>query len=420
MQQVLDNSFKYDVFICHSSKDKPIIATLIEDLKKENITYWVDAEKINFGDSIIEKITKGLETSKYIIPCVSKNLTASGWTKAEYGSILNAEFSGNSNRIVIPLLLEDCGVKDIPTLLRDKKWVIYSDKTEFSEFVKFLKGNRLKESSTNSLTFSAKDLNNVSQSSNIPRTFKSPSTGMDFILLPSGKFIMGSPSEEQGRYDREGPINEYPIHEVTIKKSFYIGIYTVTQSQWKRILGSSPSSFNGDNLPVEKVSWDDAQRFIKKLNQDEMTNKYRLPSESEWEYACRAGTQTSYYFGDDENTLGEYAWYNGYAREKELSIKGDKILSGKTTHPVGEKKPNPWGLYDMHGNVYEWCQDIYHQNYNNAPSDGSVWEKGNSVSRVIRGGSWYSPASYCRSAVRKNDYSSKRVENIGFRLVRDV
>jgi hypothetical protein len=130
--------FEYDVFICHSSKDKPIIESLIKDLKKKNVTYWVDAEQIDFGDSITEKIAEGLETSKYVIPCVSKNLKNSKWTRAEFGSMLNAEFNGNPKK-VIPLLLDECEDSDIPPLLRDKKKVTYSNNTEFNEFINFLK-----------------------------------------------------------------------------------------------------------------------------------------------------------------------------------------------------------------------------------------------------------------------------------------
>lgn len=136
--KITGNSFEHDVFICHSSKDKPIIEALIEDLKKEKITYWVDAEQINFGDQITQKIEEGIKNSKYIIPCLSKNLNTSGWTKAEYGAILNAEFRGNSERIVIPLKLDNCEENDIPLLLRDRKRVTYSNKTEFDEFTEFL------------------------------------------------------------------------------------------------------------------------------------------------------------------------------------------------------------------------------------------------------------------------------------------
>lgn len=135
-------SFQYDVFICHSSKDKPIVTTLIDDLKKEQITYWIDAEQIRFGDQITRRIEDGLQKSRYVIPCLSKNLTDSGWTRAEYGSILNAEFSGSSERIIIPLKLDNCEDDAIPLLLRDKKNVTYSDKTELYELIQFLRNNK--------------------------------------------------------------------------------------------------------------------------------------------------------------------------------------------------------------------------------------------------------------------------------------
>ena len=132
-------------------------------------------------------------------------------------------------------------------------------------------------------------------------------------------------------------------HKVTIKNSFYLGKSSVTQKQWKKIMGKNPSHFKGEDRPVEMVSWKEVQKFVTKLNEKEGTDKYRLPSEAEWEYACRAGTQTRYYFGDDESKLNEYAWY--------------AENSGSQTHSIGQKKPNSWGLYDMHGNVWEWVQD---------------------------------------------------------------
>lgn len=137
--RITHSSFKYDVFICHSSKDKPIIESLIKDLRKEKITYWVDSEQIDYGDSVIQKIEKGLQKSRFVVPCLSKNLKTSGWTRAEYGAILNAEFSGDNKRKVIPLKLDNCEVSDIPDLLRDKKRATYSDMTDFNEFIKFLK-----------------------------------------------------------------------------------------------------------------------------------------------------------------------------------------------------------------------------------------------------------------------------------------
>ncbi len=211
------------------------------------------------------------------------------------------------------------------------------------------------------------------------------SIGMEFLLIDAGEFDMGSQSSEKGIQT-----NEEPVHCVKISKAFCMSKYVVTQKQWQDIMGNNPSYFKGNNLPVESVSWSDVQEFIRKLNEKEGTDKYRLPSEAEWEYAARAGTTTKYSFGDDESKFGDYAWY--------VSNSGDK------THEVGQKKPNPWGLYDMHGNVLEWVQDKWHSNYNGAPTDGSAWE-GDGY-RVIRGGSWVGSAG--RFPVRRIASSATR------------
>ncbi len=221
------------------------------------------------------------------------------------------------------------------------------------------------------------------------------SIGMEFVLIPAGEFDM-SKSNESGR-------SEGPVHRVIISNGFYMGKFEVTQKQWRDMMETNPSKFKGDNRPVEQVSWTDAQEFIKKLNENEGTNKYRLPSEAEWEYAARAGTKTRYSFGDDESMFGDYAWY--YSN------------SGGKTHEVGQKKPNPWGLYDMHGNVWEWVQDTWHGNYNGAPTDGSAWEKDGS-DRVARGGSWRGNARSCRSAFRDDGDPGDRITSLGFRLLR--
>jgi len=227
--------------------------------------------------------------------------------------------------------------------------------------------------------------------------------GMEFVLIPAGEFVMGSPLDEEGRDSDEGP-----VHHVTIKNPFYMGIYEVTQKQWREIMGDNPSYFTGyDNLPVEQVSWDDVQEFIKKLNEKEGTNKYRLPSEAEWEYAARAGTTTRYSFGDLESKLGDYAWY------------GDN--SGGKTHPVGQKKPNSWGLYDMHGNVWEWVQDCFHcDDYSGAPADGSAWvvacEFGGAY-RVNRGCSW-NDTVLCRWSALASE-RGYRCNDRGFRILKE-
>ncbi len=221
------------------------------------------------------------------------------------------------------------------------------------------------------------------------------SIGMKFALIPAGEFMMGSKEFDWAK----------PVHKVTISKPFYLGVYPVTQREWKEVMGNNPSYFKGDNLPGEQISWYDVQEFIKKLNEKENTNKYSLPSEAEWEYAARAGTTTTYSFGDDESALGDYAWYAENSSSK--------------THDVGQKKSNPWGLYDMHGNVWEWVQDMYHYSYYDVPTDGSAWEKDGSY-RVVRGGSWNYDAGHCRSAYRDSLDPGGRSRGLGFRLLRGL
>ncbi|MDY9926773.1 formylglycine-generating enzyme family protein [Methanosarcina sp.] len=235
------------------------------------------------------------------------------------------------------------------------------------------------------------------------------SIGMEFVLIPSGEFDMGSPSREKRR-----KLWESPVHRVTIKKPFYMGRYPVTQEQWSKVVGINPSYFRGEKHPVEAVSWEEAQVFIRKLNalenNSEKNSVYRLPTEAEWEYVARAGTSTSSFFGDDESKLTEYAWF----------LKN----SGLETHPVGLKKPNPWGLYDIYGNVGEWVQDEYHISYKGAPSDGRAWENPfSNVSvpvRIRRGGGWNGSAGCCRSAERLFAAQDRRLNSLGFRVVREL
>jgi formylglycine-generating enzyme required for sulfatase activity len=236
---------------------------------------------------------------------------------------------------------------------------------------------------------------------------------LEMVHIPGGTFIMGSPKNEEGYHESQSP-----QHQVTVP-SFFMGKYLVTQKQWRLVaalpkvkidLESDPSNFKGDNLPVESVSWNHAQEFCARLSRK--TNKaYRLPSEAEWEYACRGGTTTPFYFGETIST--ELANYNGdYTYGG--GAKGE--YRGKTT-VVGKFPANPCGLYDMCGNLYEWCEDEWHENYTNAPTDGSAWSDGSNCYATLRGGSWlYNPLS-CRSASRV--YFSRDVHDtsFGFRVV---
>jgi len=230
---------------------------------------------------------------------------------------------------------------------------------------------------------------------------------LDLVKIPGGRFQMGAPAWEEGRSDNEGP-----QHSITVPE-FWLGKYAVTQSQYQAVMGTNPSHFteNGANCPVEQVSWHEAVAFCKKLSQ-QAGRTYRLPSEAEWEYACRAGTTTPFHFGatittDLVNYDGNYTYGNGPTG-----------VYRKQTREVGSFSPNAFGLYDMHGNVWEWCADHWHGNYDGAPIDGTAWlSSDESARRLLRGGSWDDTPRYCRSANRNNLPPVSRDYYIGFRVV---
>jgi formylglycine-generating enzyme required for sulfatase activity/predicted Ser/Thr protein kinase len=239
---------------------------------------------------------------------------------------------------------------------------------------------------------------------------------LEMVAIPGGTFMMGSPDSEEGRTSTESP-----HHSVTITP-FYMGKFTVTQAQWRIVvnlpqvhcaLRPDPSCFKGDNLPVERISWDEAVEFCERLSQ-KTGRIYRLPSEAEWEYACRAGTTAPFHFGG--TITPDLANYDG----KYIYGSVAKGIHRKTTTPVGSfQVANAFGLYDMHGNVWEWCADPWHTHYHGAPSDGQVWsDNSDSRYRLLRGGSWDNNPKSCRSACRNSFYPSDRYNlNIGFRVV---
>ena len=202
------------------------------------------------------------------------------------------------------------------------------------------------------------------------------SIGVEFVLIPAGSFIrrIDFAYEEKPEYD-----------ELTIGRPFYLGKHEVTQRQWSAVMGNNPSKFKGQDNPVENVSWDDVELFIKRLNEKEGHNRYRLPTDAEWEYAARAGTAGVYFFGDDGNELSRYGWHEGN--------------SGPTTRPVGQKPPNPWGLHDVHGNVWEWVEDRCLENHNAGvpgTEPGEPARRCPAADRFSLGGSWFNSARDCR------------------------
>jgi formylglycine-generating enzyme required for sulfatase activity len=242
-----------------------------------------------------------------------------------------------------------------------------------------------------------------------------PGLNLEMVAIPSGKFIMGSPESEHERFG-----DESPQHEVTVPP-FFMGRYAVTQAQWRVVAGlpqveqeldADPANFKGDNRPVEQVSWRDAVEFCARLSVA-TGREYRLPSEAEWEYACRAGTTTPFHFG--ETITGKFANYDSrfvYRNEQKTKWRQE-------TTPIGSFPPNHFGLYEMHGNVFEWCLDHWHNSYEGAPIDGSSWVKENAETqtrRVRRGGSWFYYPGNCRSASRDTN-PDNRDYIIGFRVV---
>ncbi len=248
-----------------------------------------------------------------------------------------------------------------------------------------------------------------------PRTITN-SIGMKLVLIPKGQFTMGSPVEEEGSEDDETP------HAVTLTTDYYLGVTEVTQDQFRRVMGSNPSGFQGEkvaeknprtgrvlravdtsNYPVENLTWTEAVAFCRKLSalpaEQQAGRVYRLPTEAEWEYACRAGSKTAYHFGPEVAKLAEHAWFDQNA---------------KGPQPVATRKPNAWGLYDMHGNVWEWCSD-WLGDYSAEPSIAPAGPK-QGTDRVVRGGGWDIDSAACRSAYRDGGEPTTRLESLGFRV----
>jgi formylglycine-generating enzyme required for sulfatase activity len=252
---------------------------------------------------------------------------------------------------------------------------------------------------------------------NFPLETITNSLGMKLALIPAGEFLMGSPDSDEIALDREKP-----QHQVKITRPFYLGVYLVTHADYEKVMGDNPSRFKGHRRrPVEQVSWFDAVAFCNQLSDlerypryyensgDEVSivdgNGYRLPTEAEWEYACRAGTTSKWSFGDEESQLPEYAWYDAN--------------SDNTTHPVGEKEANPWGLHDMHGNVAEWCWDRHDEDYYRDSPVSDPMGPGAGNRRGLRGGAFVNVnARYLRSADRFRTFPTDQINCVGFRLAR--
>ena len=390
-----------DIFISYSSEDRGKAKDIADALKQQGFSVWWD-RSILPGETFDSVIEEALDAANCVIVLWSSTSVSSKWVKIEASE-------GDRRGILIPVLIDD--VK-IPLAFRRiqaadlRDWEGILPHPGFDMLLKAIadilgrpvqpsrRTNEVRDREPEKVHISIEEPGKIAKPDN--------SIGMKFTLIPAGEFNMGSKEYGWGK----------PVHKVKINNPFYLGTYPVTQREWKAVMGDNnkPSHFNGDDLPVELVSWDDVQEFIKKLNEKEGTDRYRLPSEAEWEYACRAGTTTRYSFGDDESKLGDYAWY---------ATSLMSLMTKRKTHLVGQKKPNPWGLYDVHGNVWEWVQDEWHRSYDGAPTDGSSWER-DGADRVIRGGGWCNNAGFCRSAIRVLYDPRSRASALGFRLLQEL
>ena len=415
------------IFLAHANEDKEVVLELHDRLKKAGYKPWLDKKNLIPGQNWRSVIPKVIADCQLFIACFSKqSITKKGYIQREFRMALTHAADRPPDSIfLIPIRLDEC---EIPNLrqeeyglnLRDLHWLNYWETDGFKGLEKAIVhqygpfilddapncSEVINTSSSLKLELeevelrSKRRVNYTKLHDNSAKDFTEDldnGVTLDMIAIPGGSFMMGSSIGE-------GYSSEKPQHQVTVKP-FFMGKYPVTQAQWKviaslpkvnRDLKPKPSKFKGNNRPVERISWYDAVEFCKRLCR-ETGRQYRLNSEAEWEYACRAGTTTAYYFGD-------------------IIIEELVNYTGRETASVGQFAPNAFGLYDMHGNVCEWCQDNYQDNYRGAPTDGSAWLWEHDNKKVLRGGSWYHNHLYCRSAYRIRDYPDFMYSYYGFRV----
>ncbi len=394
-------SEQFDVFLCHNSQDKPEVIKIAQQLKQRGLKPWLDIWELPPGQSWQDLLEEQIED----VNSAAIFVGSSGfgpWQSVEMRAFIR-EFIKRKCP-VIPVLLEDAPQEpELPILLQDLTWVDFR-RSESNPMEQLIWGiTRIKPTILNSPKQEVE--REKSQARNFTEDLGN-GINLDMITIPGGKFMMGS-SECEGRD------SERPQHEVTVQP-FYMGKYPITQAQYQQVMGNNPSRFKGNERPVECVSWDRAVEFCQRLLK-QTGKEYRLPSEAEWEYACRAGTKTRFYFGSKLTPNMARCKANIGGTLLGLVGVGDKTIE------VGKYSPNAFGLYDMHGNVWEWCQDIWHSNYEGAPNDGRAWFSGASSYKtpykVMRGGSWLDFPVNSRSVVREGRISWDVSDTLGFRVV---
>ena len=443
----MSSSEQFDVFLAHSTVDKPQVRIIARKLRERGLTPWLDEEQIAPGElfqSAIQRAIPQIKAAAIII-----GLTGLGkWQAIELQTLIS-QFV-NSGSPVIPVLLPDVEriTDDLP-ILQQFHWVSFASIDDGDAFYSLEWGitgvKPSKQSNPRSETSSAskpievvlpsltkfnfdvvildtkgKEVKREKRQTEYISENLDNGVTLEMVSIPAGGFMMGAPSTEQDSRD-----SERPQHQVSVP-AFFMGKYQITQAQWRQVaafpkvkieLNPDPSTFKGDNRPVELVSWLDALEFCRRLS-NKTGQEYRLPSEAEWEYACRAGTTTPFHFGETiKPELVNYDGNNPYGDAPKGKYRS------QTTEVGSFKLANAFGLYDMHGNVWEWCADDWSDNYEAARTDTSIWindiknYEAPETLKVLRGGSWFYDAGYCRAANRLRDDARVRYYNVGFRLL---
>lgn len=371
------------IFLCYASEDQERVEEIYGRLQRLGFKPWMDKRDLLPGQDWDREIRNALRASDFVLVFLSRNSVAKrGYVQREFKLALGTLEEVPDGAIhTIPVRLDDC---DVPEQFEFLQWCNLFEDDGFERIMQAIQvglSQRQRpgpESTSQSLW---------------PETLCN-SIGIEFVLIPAGEFMMGM---------TDGDDDECPVHMVRISQPFYLGKYQVTQAQWEAVMESNPSRFTGDsNKPVEQVPWEDAQEFIRRLNAKEEGTKHRLPTEAEWEYVARAGSKAAYSFGNGSSRLSEYAWYRENA-------------SGGT-RPVGQLKPNAWGVYDMHGNIWEWVQDWYGEYPAETVTDPQGPSSGSR--RAYRDGSWVDNAEDCRSVHRGGAALGPRLGFLGVRLLR--
>ncbi len=403
-----------DIFICYSRSDRTLADQLVQRLRSAGWSVFIDAQT-RVGERWHKTIQREMQAAQVFVALWSERSIDSDYVleEAEYGKRKGILFPAFIERVDFPYGFSRIQTADLVG------WAGEADHPGVARLLDALRqqlGGREASPVPLSATPPPSPDTPVASALAAGQNFRDPlkigGEGPLLAVIPAGRFRMGSPPDEPERSESEGP-----QHEVIISRPFAIGVHAVTFDDYDRYadaIGSQKPADEGwgrGNRPVINVSWEDAQAYCRWLG--ECTgNAYRLPSEAEWEYACRAGTKTPFHYGkrmitDQANFDGNHT-YNG-------SAKGEYR---ERTLPVGSFPPNAFGLHDMHGNVWEWCQDPWRADYEGAPTDGSAWETGGSSSRVLRGGSWRNGPCYCRAANRNVRAPDHRNYYIGFRVCR--